>query len=296
MAFTIPPWVAYAASWAAIIAGVYLLFEKGEDVLTHETKAAVRNWIRKFYLIRGPNNWSCMFLLMFDGLFGSRLLSVRRMVNSCVASLMSVVCMTILWSSLRPDEALSFFREDTLLSQLLYIVSMAVILNLIPDYLSLAETRVILVLISKSRSISHSILYLVMDLILTLFIFLLGYLWLLSYIFINLILGWGAGISDFLDITLVELLYSLREWITLSSPPIGVFFYSTFITSIWIYIYILSAFIAYLVTKILPKAHSIIGLFDIDNKPIRSLGYVSILIVTCIFVTMPIIGWVVSHI
>ena len=296
MAFTVSPWVAYVVAWAGTVAGVYFLFEKGEDVLTKEAKAEVRNWIRTFYLIRSPTNWSSAFLLMFDGLFGKRMFSIRRIVSSCLASLLYVLILTILWIGIRPDEALEFFNEDTLSSQLLFIFIMTMILNLIPDCVSLAETRAVLEFLSKSCNYKYTVVVLIIDIILTTIIFLTGYILLLSYLFVILILGWGTGLSDLLDIQFTDLLYSLRNWISLSdSPPIGIFFYSTFFTSIWIYLYILSAFISHLVTKMISKVRLTMGLLDIDDKPIRSLGYVSIVMITFIFVAIPIVKGVMSY-
>ena len=65
-------------------------------------------------------------------------------------------------------------------------------------------------------------------------------------------------------------------------PP-GTYFYTTFFTSIWVWIYALSGF----TVKLAAKLNWLKGILDIDKKPLRSMAMVSILIVTIIFVVVP---------
>jgi hypothetical protein len=63
----------------------------------------------------------------------------------------------------------------------------------------------------------------------------------------------------------------------------GIFFYSTYFTSVWVWLYVLSGFVVILGRYLGLGFGFLKRIFDIDNKPIRSLGYVSILLVTVVY-------------
>lgn len=65
--------------------------------------------------------------------------------------------------------------------------------------------------------------------------------------------------------------------------PIGIFFYSTFFTSVWVWLYALSG----VLLKVLYSVKLGMGLssriFEVETAPLRSLGMVSNLIITFLF-------------
>ncbi len=73
-------------------------------------------------------------------------------------------------------------------------------------------------------------------------------------------------------------------WATLIG---GIWFYSTFFTSVWLWLYVISG----LIVKVGIFSGILIGrmrgIFDIDNKPLRSMGLVCILFVSIIFLIVP---------
>jgi len=70
-------------------------------------------------------------------------------------------------------------------------------------------------------------------------------------------------------------------------PFFGIYFYSTFFTSVWLWIYAISGFIVKLAQKLNIGLTWFKGKFDINQKPLRSMALVSIMIVTIIFVVVP---------
>ena len=65
--------------------------------------------------------------------------------------------------------------------------------------------------------------------------------------------------------------------------PFGIFFYSTFFTSVWLWLYVIAAIILKGLKYfgvIVEKAGTI---FDLENKPISALGIVASIFVTFIF-------------
>ena len=103
-----------------------------------------------------------------------------------------------------------------------------------------------------------------------------------------------------LEFELLEILSLLSPawkeilWIT---PPdsdsvhvLGVYFYSTFFTSIWVWLYALSGFLVKLLRRVFGGITFLKErVFNIEEKPLRSLGYVSVLIVTLIYIVTPLL-------
>ncbi len=69
----------------------------------------------------------------------------------------------------------------------------------------------------------------------------------------------------------------------------GVWFYSTFFTSVWVYLYVISGLIVKAGSFIEILGSFIRKIFDIDNKPLRSMGYVCMVLVSLIFLIVPFI-------
>jgi len=71
--------------------------------------------------------------------------------------------------------------------------------------------------------------------------------------------------------------------------PWGIFFYSAFFTSVWLWLYALAG-------GLVKFGHyADIGIrgfkktFDVENKPLRSLGFVSNVAITLVYVVMPVV-------
>jgi len=132
--------------------------------------------------------------------------------------------------------------------------------NLIPDYISLIETRYIISKLASARSLRHTIALLILDFAATYGIF--------------AILGFFLGIVSG-EYTVIEILGELIRWPFFTSQKddaiMGIFFWSTFFTSIWIWLY-LTAIVLIRFAKMYERVWS---LFDIEQKPFQSLGLVA---------------------
>ena len=160
------------------------------------------------------------------------------------------------------------------------MVILAVLFNLLPDYLSLVETRVVLRWMSLKPSISRICALLVLDAVLTGVIFCIG----AALVFWVFFILENGSFSEAVGL-LWEILLPGFQLSTGSTGDIcfGIFFYSTYFTSVWVWFYALSGgairtlgFGVDLMRKFL----------DIDNVPIRALGYVSSVIVILLFVVV----------
>jgi len=144
MDFSIPPFLAYVAAWGATIGAVWFLFEKAEDTVTPEIKQGISGWLRKLDPAGRLSNWPSMFAAVFDRVFGERHLSWRCFWRSCVASLVAVIIPTLVWAAIRPVEMTSFIQQYTKGGAIWGIFGISAILNFLPDYISLLESRYII--------------------------------------------------------------------------------------------------------------------------------------------------------
>lgn len=255
----LPPLLTYAGSWVAITGGIWVLFQRAETVLKPEVKAAISQWLRNLNPKTAFANWPSTFAAVFDRIFGERHLSWRCFSRSCAASFLAVIIVTLIWAALRPSQFTTFvqYPKHTLLFT---IFLFAALLNLIPDYLSLLETRHIIRWMSKRTSTFRILGFLTFDLLATAAIFIC---WL-----------WAAFM-------LGRLSYK-----GLLRPPILIFFSSTFFTSVWVWLYALSGSVVKLGKYLGISVRGLKAVLDIENKPLRSMGCVAMLLVTIVYLVV----------
>jgi len=170
------------------------------------------------------------------------------------------------------------------------------LLNLLPDYVSLLETRWAVSHLAKG---SKYVPVLLLDVVLTWAIWavaLAGFLTVVPHPSGSSDDGLSRAMSTFWQgLALPE------EPLTLLSPPalfrwlfqvprtatfdtpVKISFFSTFFTSIWLWLYAASV----LVSRVLLKMNSGVGFLlrvtDVERQPFRSMGFVSVIIVSVLF-------------
>lgn len=262
--------------------GAWFLFSKAEIVVTSQKRCQVSWWLRQLDPANAMERWPKTFAAIFDSVFGERHLSWQCIWRSCVASLIGVGILTLIWASIYPDQEIW-----------LTVVLGAVLFNLVPDYLSLLETRYVLRWMGTKPSTGRICALLAFDIVVTgvIFFFMAVLIFVLANI---LITSWNIPSDPILEtisytVALAwELLvpgFRLSSPDFLDGPSFGIFFYSTYFTSLWVWLYPLSGIVLRLLypVVILMQRH-----LDIDNKPIRSLGFVASVITPLIFL----VAWV----
>ena len=224
------------------------------------------------------------FIEAFDRIFGDRHLTWRCFLRSCVASMMAVSVMTIVWTVLDID----LWQSHLLLNQgssIIVILFAALVFNLVPDYISLLETRWIL------RRVSHSglkklIVIVVLDVIITGGIFVCGVG--IIRILISCIDGHPMGVSEIAEF--------FSDWILLKTyidTPFGIFFYSTYFTSVWLYLFIAASIATKLLYSLGRTGNQVLALLKVEDKPFNSMGLLLIGLLTLAFAIYAIIGAIV---
>lgn len=271
MDLTIPSPILYVASWFGIMSGLWALFDRAETVASPSLLASVRTWIRDLRL-PVEQNWARTFANVFDGVFGKRHVSIRCLLMSTLTSVVLVALMTLLWASLHPTTANGFFSQGVF--AWLGVLFVAVSLNVPVDYLSLLETRLLLRFIGSRRSIVLHSCVLLGDLLLTGVIFLLGF---------------GAydallGTVDFWELVVSGIAFDTPGDGDLS---LGIFLYTTYFTSVWLWLFLLSTGVANAVGLGDRTITFLKSALNVEEKPIRSLGFLSMLFVTLVYLLIP---------
>jgi hypothetical protein len=260
-------------SWAVVTGGVWKLFDRIEKVASQEAKENASQWLLQLKMEDHFTNWANTFSEAFDNIFGARHFSWRCFYRSAIASLIAVIVVTLFWGYIRTEEFLSFVGDSDFFEDLFFIFLVTAILNMLPDYISLLESRYIISFLRKSHSVFKHIALIFADLILT---SLIGFI------------AFGI-LSTALDENIIN--YFLSFVLPLSAekdgdPSLGIWFYSTFFTSVWIWIYILSGICLFSQKRTKLFVAKFNKFFDIKNKPFMSMVGAAIIIITVAYIVV----------
>ena len=155
----------------------------------------------------------------------------------------------------------------------LLMLGTAMGLNFAPDFLSLVQTRWLMDKCQTGRDILPILL---IDLVLTAAIFLTWYFFLTF---------WTEG-------WILQDMWKVVYWLALFTPPIegetsfpvhSVLFYTTFLTSIWLWLHFLSVALASILIRVNDGVGFLLTLTDVEQKPLKSIGFASIIVTTLLF-------------
>ncbi len=208
-----------------------------------DKKALLSLWLQGDY----NSTWTTQFCAMFDQVFTKDHLGFRCMLRSALASVLAVCALWWLF-----DGVLEMIdvRTETELS-LAKALLLGIAINIIPDYLSLFQTRWLL---NQFRRISNPILQLLLLLLDAVVTGTIIYVWIALY----------NGITAQPAVSVIEM--------TVVFSGYAVFFYSTFLTSVWAWIYCASYWVARV-------SSGMRRWLDMQNQPGRSLGVIGAIIV-----------------
>ena len=155
MNFTVPSFLSYAMAWAAIVAGLWLIFEKTEETLSPDAKRTLYLWLNGFKIKDRPPSWPYYIILAFDRFFGKEFLSPRFFVASYVASVGFTFTLFLLWAPFHLDQIEALSSAEFFYRNAISAIFLTTTLNVLPDYFSLIETRWVIGRVSKNPSMSQ---------------------------------------------------------------------------------------------------------------------------------------------
>jgi len=257
---------AYIASLLVLCGTIWKLSEKLESVSSIEARNDLAKWLTTVQ----PGEWfesiSLRFSKIFDSIFGDQHLHWKCFLRSSIASLVGVAIALLIWIALRPHQLFESFEEHGIGFVLGIYFGFSVVTNFIPDYVSLLETRFAINYL-KTNKAANVVGILVLDLIITIIIASTPVLF-IEYLAEEDMYASAISMSTFTE----------------GKANLGIFFYSTFFTSIWLWLFVFSSYLLR-VSPALNKAMS--GMrynLNINEKPFLSLAVISIVLIVLIYI------------
>jgi hypothetical protein len=259
---------------------LYGIFAAADDAIAVQTKKEISQYLSKVKEVSLPKGWTKSFAAVFDAIYTPKHFSFRCFFRSCISSLIAIAIIYAIYVSINrgTDFYSAFNFSNARAIDYLILILAPILLNFIPDYVSLLETRFVLKKLSSGGS---TLFYVFLDILLT---------WLIatSAYFIGsfVLFAVDSGFKD-IEYELAIAAY-FRDVIWLQTYlvpfPFGVLFYSTFITSIWLWLFILGVYIVRKLYAALKHASKYIRYLNIEEYPLKSIGFVSMILTILIYI------------
>jgi len=199
--------------------------------------------------------------------------------------------------------------EPAFIRSIVWLVFFTGLLNFIPDYISLLETRWLL-----RRGAGR---WKTRNILLADALFTAGISFLLIRLSLGLVYGSGVVLLPAGDNSAQEMAVSVREvdfgseadqlldMVTFSEDygkvtfalqassentfgevpiPVSIFFYSAFVTSAWLWLFALATIVIQGLVFLGERARPLVRAFGYEHTPFRAVGYASIVVVTLFFI------------
>ena len=289
-----------------------------EDTMTFEEKRRWGRWLMSIDLSYWITNWPKSFAEMFDHIFDTNHFTWKCFKRSCLASFVSVLAVTIIWWSLYPDQFRMFFIGGGLLGVIFSVYLVSTVINIIPDYISLLETRWLIQIMSLNSRLIIIVLLLVCDVLFTslIFIFSVALFMAAAKLFTLFLPGTTSLLAYSPDPIrgILERVLALEmtpkaywEWLShfltnsvplttdiRGEPSPGIWFYSTFFTSVWAWLYAFSGVSTKIAIKLFEGFRVFRKIFDIQNKPLRSMSLALSGIIIPVDIVISLLRWLIS--
>ena len=257
------------ASWLTMSVSVYRLFKIPNESVKPESKRILSSWILKLNDNEIDTNRALgLFAELFDSVFGTKKLSLSFVLKSIIASFISTFIAFLI---------IAIYDYDIVEGNILTIVllGLPLLFNLVPDYLSLIETRWLLGKMTRSHSVIRLIAFFVIDLLFTLLIFIL---W--TCLLITLLALFKSDDFNYLFQDFNETGGFLVFFSDLTKSFLVIYLISTFCNSKWIWLYVLSAVTLRAFNGIIVSFKFFKKHLDIENNPFKSLGSFLVIVIT----------------
>ena len=277
-----------------VLAGiVWKFFERVEAVLTDQTKLEIAVWLFGVKVGQKVEPWPATFAKVFDRVFGTKHLSWKCFWRSALASLLALFVTALITYAARND-AINIKDGFTLLN----ICLLAVIFDIGPGYLSLLQGRTGLRLMIERKYQNPCVL--ISNLVITAAIasvplaFSMGFnQQLLSGTDLDYRKEFGVILDPgVLHLSIVPVLRNFGGYFLdgIYSPLASLWFYPIFFTSVWLWLYAGSGFLLKAARRFDLGFDWFKRKFDIEKKPLQSIGLVAGALVAVVYWTAVIVS------
>jgi hypothetical protein len=258
------PLVRLATGWFLLIGLVWGLFAGVEKAASKEFRVRIARWLTRVEPDKKVTRWGASFAEVFDTVFGPTLLSWKCFWRSAIASLIAWIAVAILNGGFTAALARQYPVE---------VFAFGLSCAVLVDFLSLCESRWMIRILARRSGGLRSANILLLDYVLSAAIFVLGF----NFMYLGLSHHAPYNVTKW-----PSELWRVLTW----NREFGAFLpgaQSTFLTSIWLWLYALSGLLIRLGGRVGIVAVFLRGALDIENKPFTALAIVTNALITVAF-------------
>jgi hypothetical protein len=307
------------AVYLMLCGAIYALFNITESLLKKNLLQDIARWIMDSRPNTAGTAWAASFIMLFDSVFAVkrtvRGFKIPSFIRSSIASLIFAL---LLWGIMKfngielvvdqmkmfPDSWAADGTWGAVLEALVFTLALSIFFNVLPDFLSLIETRYILKKIQSAAGLRYIVALLLIDIIFTLMIAFIGSMVadglfpLVNFMLEGLVRGQfdTATLAEWwIPYNIGDLFQAYGTVLMILDPAdaggvksnqayyCAVFIYSTFLTSLWIWLYALSGLVVRAGIKVKSLNKFISATFRVNERPLSVLGGICISIVSIVF-------------
>lgn len=290
----------------AVVSFVVLLFIFGDRVLARDRRRELGGWlIDDLPADARVDALPKAFIEWFDRLFRSKpvdvfgvQIHVPSFWRSALASFLALCAATIVWFATKGGFSTPPGGGTNVTLLLVMYGGATVLTNIIPDYLSLIESRFVLGVMSETRSLLGKLALLIADAIATaaiVFFFLWGSGYLLlplvpddSLYTVGCLTRENFDLARMIDITIAGLTFSTPPG-TINYDVSSIYIFSSFFTSFWVWLYLGSSLLVRIAVLVPGLRAFLRRACRVEDYPLRVLAIVSGLVALLLTLVPPLV-------
>jgi hypothetical protein len=245
--------------------GVQKFFKEVEEKLNADAKVEIWMWLAEPHAADAVRRWPDTFTRTFDVVFGTRHLSWRCFSRSCIASAVLATAFYIF-----PSPAIRFDRWY----QWALFPLQLLLLNALPDYVSLLETRSVLRWMSRSKSRLVWLFGILIDLWATLYI---------ASVPAVLIILSESSAWDRQQLLGWKLLWAMPILGLFDTPQNRFVVFPAFFTTAWVWLYALSGYAIIAARRLDAVVRWMNRRLDVEAKPLQAVGLIAAVLSTLVY-------------
>jgi len=260
-----------------IAAAVAKTFDWFDGMVSDEARQALSSQLKKVPSDDRIDSWASIFPRLIDKVFGDSAWSWKFFARSCLASLIAVALIFAVYARSHPlahkyPVWLQKSAGEMALLDAASFLSRAIVLNFLPDYLSLLVSRTIVRMMAKAPTTTRIFRLLILDTVFTAAISFLA-IYVVYLAIKEIVTGSPMQLSGFYSgaITSLDDIWRILAFRRLAS----VYFYSAFFTSVWVWLYVLSIYVIRAAHRLRFVWAKITPYLDIDKRPLVAVGRVA---------------------
>ena len=291
---------------SAVVVFVVVLFVFGDRYLGRERRQTLGGWLLdELPADARVDALPGAFIEWFDRLFRVRELRVfgldvhlPRFGRSALASFLALCAALVVWLANKGGFSQPPSGASNIGLLAVLYGGAAVVTNIIPDYLSLVESRFVLGRLARSRSALAKLGWLALDALATTAIVFL-FLWISGYLLLPLVPEnalYAVGCLTRESYDAARMLDIIVAGLTFSTPPgtinydvSGIYIFSSFFTSFWVWLYLGSSAVVR-AAQLAPGLREFLRrACHVHDYPLRVLALVSGLVALALMLLPPLV-------